>query len=290
MIETKEAKVHYLSSNDNPIVRNKKITVINYDNYDFYILDEDKSSNGANLLFKGEDGEYWMFYNQYISFNRFNSLINDICKNEYEKDDCLRYCNYIKEKVKPIFDNYLESINTRLNYSGFFNYIELAYIEKNHPDLYENAKKSREQYIAIKDEMRRKAEEDMKERRNKEVKEKNQIFKDKITNAKIAIFEGKNVLSEILSFYKNDDYYKQTSQNVFLYLLKEYKIDVPLKTQGYINNKLYSYDFGSNSYRYYGKYNSPTFSDYLVELKNKIDKEYSLDKSVEDIDITDGMY
>lgn len=106
------------------------------------------------------------------------------------------------------------------------------------------------------------------------------------------IINGKEILSKTLEYYKQDEYYSLTYQNNFLYLFKEYGITVPLKTQGYINNKLYSFDFGDNNYRFYGKYVSPYLGKYFIELKDKIfaEKEKSSISKEDDLDITDSMY
>ena len=100
---------------------------------------------------------------------------------------------------------------------------------------------------------------------------------------KTAIHEGKLVLSEAYEYYKDDDYYKKTIQNNFLYLFKEYNIDVPLATQGFINNKLYGYDFGEKVSKSWGKYNGTVLYDSLNKLKSVVDIELSksLEKDLE---------
>ena len=59
-MNVEKARVHYLSMNDNPIVRNKPVFCFTYNGYNLYILEEDKNES-AYLLYKDEYGEYWNF-------------------------------------------------------------------------------------------------------------------------------------------------------------------------------------------------------------------------------------
>ena len=64
-------------------------------------------------------------------------------------------------------------------------------------------------------------------------------------------------------------------------LMKKYGINVPLRTQGWINSKLAMIVFkdGKISYKYYGKSqrdNSTVFKKYLVELENAINEALAI--------------
>lgn len=280
-MKTEKAKVHYISSGQNHIVRNKDVVTLNYKDFDICILDEEKQDYPC-LLYKDQIGEYWMFYYVSVSFERFISLLNNEC-NDYDKYSYTNYCDFVIEKVKPIYDNLPKFFKEKIDNSKYFNCIELSYLEKYYPELYSDAKKSREQFLKTKEEQKIKHECEEKNRRKNKVKEKNQILKDKVENMKESILTGKEVVSEVLNFYKDNDYEKETYQNNFLYLLKEYGIEVPLKTQGYINNKLHSFNFGNSTYRMYGKYSCQTLFNYFDKLKEKVlkEKEISIDKDLE---------
>lgn len=60
---------------------------------------------------------------------------------------------------------------------------------------------------------------------------------------KYKIFIGEMVSVEDFEFYKDDKYSGRTIQNNILYLAKLYGIKIPLATQGFINNRLKSYNF-----------------------------------------------
>lgn len=278
-MNVKKEIVHYLSKSQNHITRRKDVLSFKYKDYELHILKETKH-DASYILIKDKNGEFWMFYNFYISYDMFDKTINNLVE-DFDKKRHIVYCDYQLEQIKKYYDNFIDNIKNRINKNKYFNIIELEYLNKNHPELYPEAVKSREKYLEDK---RTKEQEEQKEReeyRKNTVKNKNKEFFDKIWSMKTAIHEGKVVLSKAYEYYKDDDYYKKTIQNNFLYLFKEYNINVPLATQGFINNNLYSYDFGSNQSKSWVKYNGTTMYDNFIKLKEVIDKELSKTKENE---------
>jgi len=276
-----KVNVHYISSNQTHIVRKKDVLSFRYKDYDLYILNEDKN-DAPYILTKDQNGEYWILYNFFINYRIYERTINDEHK-DFDKDRDIAYCDFTLEKIKKYYDNFIDNIKIRISENKYFNIVELEYLNNNHPELYSEAIKSREKFLELK---RQKEESEQKEReetRKNTVKTKNKEFFDKIWSMKTAIHEGKLVLSEAYEYYKDDDYYKKTIQNNFLYLFKEYNIDVPLATQGFINNKLYGYDFGEKVSKSWGKYNGTVLYDSLNKLKSVVDIELSksLEKDLE---------
>ena len=276
---TENGIVHYLSYNNNLIARKKDIIHFKYKDLDFYILDEDKNEYTSYVLYKDSNNEYWMFYNSSIAFERYNTLLNREL-NEIEKEDYIRYCDFKYNEVKGYNDNMIEIFNEKIKLNKHFNIVELGYLEKNHPELYPEAVKSRETFLKLQQEKRDKEREEENNRKKNIVKTTNKEFLDKIINTKIAIHEGKTIITETLEYYKDDDYDKKTIQNNFLYLLKEYKIDVPLSTQGFINQKLYSYNFETGESKSWGGYKGTTLYVNMDKLKQEIDKEFSKNKEL----------
>jgi len=280
----KKEIVHYISSNQTHIAKKKEILSFKYNDYDFYILNEDRD-NAPYILIKDQFGEYWMLYNFYINYEIYDRTIN----NEYEelsKDRHIEYCNFQLKRIKDYYDNFIDNTKNRILENKYFNIVELEFLNKNYPELYSEAVKSREVYLENKKQKELEEQREREEYRKNTVKTKNKEFFDKIWSMKTAIHEGKLVLSEAYEYYKDDDYYKKTIQNNFLYLFKEYNIDVPLATQGFINNKLHSYHFGEGVSKSWGKYNGTVLYDNLNKLKNVIDKELSKIKEKElEIDI-----
>ena len=292
-MNTEKARVHYLSMNDKPTVRNKDVFCFNYNGYNLYILEEDKNES-AYLLYKDEYGEYWMFYNYAITYDKFDQVINnklDISNRE----GYIEYCDKVVQKVKTIYDNLREGIIEKIKNECFFNHVELQYLADYHPELCDAALKSRTTYREKQRKYREQREQEYKEEISKTVNDKNKIFKDKVNEMKENIISGKDVLSSTLEYYKDGEYPKVTYQNNFLYLFKEYGIDIPLKTQGYINSKLYSFNFESGNCRVEGKYFSHSIGKFLYDLKDKVLEEKrkestELKENIEDIDITESMF
>lgn len=76
-----------------------------------------------------------------------------------------------------------------------------------------------------------------------EVKKTNSIFQKELKEMKYRIFTGEMVNVKDFEFYKDDKYENgKTIQNNVLYLAKEYGINIPLATQGFINNRLVKYN------------------------------------------------
>ena len=274
-----EKGVVHLSCNNNLVARKKDIIHFKYKDLDFYILDEDKGEYVSNVLYKDSNNEYWMFYTSAISFERYNTFLNHEL-NEIEKEDYIRYCDFKYNEVKGYFDNMIEIFNERIKQNKYFNVVELGYLEKNYPELYQDAVKSRETFLKLQRERKDKEQEEENNRKKNIVKTTNKEFLDKIVNTKIAIHEGKTVIAETLEYYKDDNYDKKIVQNNFLYLLKDYKIDVPLSTQGFINQKLDSYNFGEREAISWGKYKGNSLFINMDKLKQEIDREFSQNKEL----------
>lgn len=272
-MNVKKEIVHYLSLNQNHIARKKEVLSFKYKDYELNILNEDRN-DAPYLLIKDQSGEYWMLYNFYISYDMFDRTINNEI-DEYDKKRHIEYCDYQLNQIKSYYDNFIDNIKNKIVDNKYFNIIELEFLNKNYPELYPDALKSRERFLENKKQKEQQEQKEKEEYRKNTVKAKNKEFFDKIWSMKTAIHEGKLVLSETYEYYKDDDYYKKTIQNNFLYLFKEYNIDVPLATQGFINNNLYSYDFGSNVSKSWVKYKGTVMYDNLNKLKNAIDNELS---------------
>ena len=95
---------------------------------------------------------------------------------------------------------------------------------------------------------------------------------------KYKIFIGEMVSVEDFEFYKDDKYSGRTIQNNILYLAKVYGIKIPLATQGFINNRLKSYNFKTRECFYKiideNKRCSTKMGIYLEQISQKVQEEY----------------
>lgn len=283
-MNVEKAVVHYLSTGSNPISREKEVLMLQYNNYNLYILNEDRNEYGAYVLYKDVKGEYWLFKGYTISPKRYIPLINGSI-DEFDREDYTRYCDYMNEKIKAVYDDFPTFLKSKIENESYFSKMELSYIQLYIPELYQEAEKSKELFETRKSEKEAEDKRIEEQRKNQEIKEKNKVFFDKIYSTKVAIHEGKEVISEMIEYYRDNNYDDKVQQNIFLYLFKEYGINVALATQGFINNKLYSYNFGTGGSRSYGKYKGEALYVSLDKLKEEVDKELFKNKNFNEMEL-----
>jgi len=74
-------------------------------------------------------------------------------------------------------------------------------------------------------------------------------------------------------------------------LAKQYGIEIPLATQGFINNRLVKYNFRTGAFSFYASSNkraSTKMHEYMREIHKKVQEEF--DKSVNDLKLKLGMF
>ena len=116
------------------------------------------------------------------------------------------------------------------------------------------------------------AEAEERKRAEREAKEREEEEK-RLAEVKKTITEAENIIRTQGTLY-NDEFEGKT---IVLHLLKKYGVNVPLKTQGWINNALAKVWFkdGEITYSYYTtSRNSTVFMKYLKKLEYAILKEY----------------
>lgn len=111
------------------------------------------------------------------------------------------------------------------------------------------------------------------------VKEHNKVVINQIKKAEQAIINKQKVDNIQITIYKSK--YEYNSTSLILHLMKIHGIDVPLKTQGWINNALadifYNAENDEYSYTYYSSSkNSEVFGKYLSVLISKIKEKYGI--------------
>lgn len=112
-----------------------------------------------------------------------------------------------------------------------------------------------------------------REKQRNEIAEKNKIASDKVQQAIQIIRSKGTVKNDEVTFY-NDSGIGQT-YHMFNYLMRYYGIEVPLRTQGWINKKLVEVTAkdGGCSLQFYKSKNSKcsqSFFDYMYLLIDKI--------------------
>lgn len=133
---------------------------------------------------------------------------------------------------------------------------------------YMELKKQMQEYREEKE--KRKAEEDEKERAAF-MAERNREMEEKISAAKEIIRNGGNLRNDPITIYK--DRYNSSSHSVINHLMDMYNINVPLRTKGWINDKLATAKIEENGTceslqyrRVKGAQCSQKFFEYMNEL------------------------
>ena len=155
---------------------------------------------------------------------------------------------------------------------------ELEYIHRNFPEIYEQAKESRRTFEENRDREQEQERQEQERKEQEKIKAVNDRFKKALKEMKYKIFIGEMVSVEDFEFYKDDKYSGRTIQNNILYLAKLYGIKIPLATQGFINNRLKSYNFKTRDCFYKitdeNKRCSTKMGIYLEQIYQKIQEEY----------------
>ena len=272
MIERNEIESVWFIENNELKNANRVVTKLDYKGQEITILKSEREWIYTDLLIKDNNQVYW---NLGIAPAKFQNFI-DVLNNQADTKT-IEYCNDISKAYKNLD---LECFFAKkINEKGYFNKCELKYISIHIPDLYDKAKKSRENFLterekekAIELQKRAKAEQE-------QVDITNEIFEKRLNEIKQNINLDKEIQVEDLVFYKDKKYENgKTTQNCILYLAKQYGINIPLATQGFINNRLVSYDFGNGTFAYKitdkNKKASNVMHKYLIEISKCVKSEF----------------
>lgn len=270
--QTKIAKVWHIENNE-LTCKNKKVISINFNNIEISILKEEREFYAQDFLIKDKNNEYWKLGIAPIKFQLF--VNNEVIENkeqirieEYKKDITNAYKNI---DLKGFWQKKIEQ-------NKYFNKCELEYIHRYYPDIYEKAKESRKTFEENRDREQEKNRQEQEQWKQEKIKAVNDRFKKALKEMKYKIFIGEMVSVEDFEFYKDDKYSGRTIQNNILYLAKLYGIKIPLATQGFINNRLKSYNFKTRDYFYKiidgNKKCSTKMGIYLEQISQKVQEEY----------------
>ena len=272
MIERNEIESVWFIENNELKNANRVVTKLDYKGQEITILKSEREWIYTDLLIKDNNQVYW---NLGIAPAKFQNFI-DVLNNQADTKT-IEYCNDISKAYKNLD---LECFFAKkINEKRYFNKCELKYISIHIPDLYDKAKKSRENFLterekekAIELQKRAKAEQE-------QVDITNEIFEKRLNEIKQNINLDKEIQVEDLVFYKDKKYENgKTTQNCILYLAKQYGINIPLATQGFINNRLVSYDFGNGTFAYKitdkNKKASNVMHKYLIEISKCVKSEF----------------
>lgn len=261
-----QKKCLYISDNK-AIVRNKKLTcvaeLVNDEVYKNLYVESDYKKDGGMV---------------FIDFGFILMYITNLSKYD-DNPETIKY--RLEDSTDHTFDNYKAYIDICLTNNQFINVAEIKLMElAGESSEYIHTLTDHRQKVLDLREQKHKEEEQKRERENQEyVTEKNKIAEDMISNAEHLITNKETVQNKDITVYKSR--YNSNTSKLILHLMKKYDINIPLKTQGWINQALANifYDESDNSYSYQyykSSKDSTTFSKYLDMLVSKINAKYDI--------------
>ena len=251
---------------------NKIVTKINYKGQEIVVLKSEKERIYTDLLIKDNNKVYWNLGIAPVKFQIFIDVLNNQADLK-----TIKYCNDISNAYKKLD---LECFfNKKINEKRYFNKCELKYISIHIPALYDKAQNSREIFLAEREKEKAIELQKRAKAEQEQVDITNEIFEKKLNEIKQNINLDKEIQIEDFVFYKDNKYENgKTTQNCILYLAKQYGINIPLATQGFINNRLVSYDFGNGTFAYRitnkNKKASDVMHKYMIDISKCVKAEF----------------
>lgn len=270
--QTKIAKVWHIENNE-LTCKNKKVISINFNDIEISILKKEREFYAQDFLIKDKNNEYWKLGIAPIKVQLFAS------NESLEKEEQTRVEEY-KRDITNAYKNIDLKVfwQKKIEQNKYFNKCELEYIHRYYPEIYEKAKESRRIFEENRDREQEQQRQEQEQREQEKIKAVNDKFKRALKEMKYKIFIGEMISVEDFEFYKDDKYSGRTIQNNILYLAKLYGIKIPLATQGFINNRLKSYNFKSRDCFYKitdgNKRCSTKMGIYLEQISQKVQEEY----------------
>jgi len=203
----------------------------------------------------------------------------------YSIDKQMTKYQYQFDRIKHLqsitLDQLLEDIRNKKVDNQFVNVTDIKLIE-----LSGATQKEIQELIDYRQEWynrRHQEEQEKRLKREQEDKEyveaKNKIIEDLVLAAEQAILNKQEVWNNDITIYKSR--YDNHNISLILYMMKQYNINIPLKTQGWINQALtsiqYNEEWKDYSYKYYkSSSNSTVFRKYLNQLIKVIQEKYAV--------------
>ena len=202
-----------------------------------------------------------LFFSTYATYTDITDAINRV-----------RSAGYDSEK------RFIERIGGAIRKENHVSFNELRMLEYVAPIMITPARKARESRIAR---LRANRQKEIKEREERErlfVAEKQKELDTAINSALDIIRNGGTLKNTIVTVYKGE--YDYNSYSMINYLMRKYGVKCPLRTQGWINEKLVTVyiqdgkcDRVSFCYKRKNEKGSQAFFRYMNELIEKVNQD-----------------
>lgn len=195
-------------------------------------------------------------------------------RTDYTVDEVMEQ---IRRKGMDSLENYMAAIKTRLEKQDHFRFTEIEFIKHITPELENQMWESRKVFA---ENQRKKRMEEAAQREAEDqafIAAQNAEAEQTVNKAMEILRNGGKLENHIITFYESR--YKYSSYSIVNYLMRKFGVNVPIKTQGWINNKLGSAMIENGKcerlqyYRAKGAQCSQKFFDYMNELLAKVNAE-----------------
>lgn len=263
-----------------PVIKKKVIMFDSIGNKAVYHNKEVRQVTGNIYIGEIEGTAYYKYYSAYAIFgDRIGLYVGELTGTErVDKIEELVPKNHLSS-----FDDYITAIENRIANNRWINCVEKEYVRNYRPDLVANIEVARTAYKAKQEEQREARVAERKAERIAEAERCNAEFMEVINKAIATLKNGGYVENKYIDLMENPDeagYHEYKHYTTFTYLFDKYGIKLPIRTRGFVIDRLASVTYNaekqSMQYSYMRKGNSKGSSklyDYLYALVDKIKNE-----------------
>lgn len=240
-----------------PIIKKRVVMFDSTGNKAVYHNKDIRQVTGSIYMGEAEGSDYYKLYPLYAVFDdRIGLYIGKLTDTENVES----ITNGVAKNGLTSFDSYIQTIRGRIDKKQWVNCVEKEYIKNYRPDLIadiDNARAAWTERMNEKDKARK--AERIKEQQA-EIKEDNERTAKIIESAKAILRNGGTLENEEITLRNENDYYEVKTRSIINHLLDMYNISVPIRTRGFINERLASVTISADlkgvSYSYFRRGNS----------------------------------
>lgn len=195
-------------------------------------------------------------------------------RTDYSIDEVMEQ---IRRKGMDSLENYMAAIKTRLEKQDHFRYTEIEFIKHIAPELENQMWESRKAYAENQHKKRMEQAAQREAEDQAFIAAQNAEAEQTVNKAMEILRNGGKLENKTVTFYES--IYEHSSYSIVNYLMRKYGVNVPIRTQGWINEKLVSAKIENGKcehlqyYKAKGAQCSQKFFDCMNELLAKVNAE-----------------
>lgn len=195
-------------------------------------------------------------------------------RTDYSVDEVMEQ---IRRKGMDSLENYMAAIKTRLEKQDHFRFTEIEFIKHIAPELENQMWESRKVFAENQHKKRMEQAAQREAEDQAFIAAQNAEAEQTVNKAMEILRNGGKLDNDTVTFYESR--YEHSSYSIVNYLMRKYGVNVPIRTQGWINEKLVSAKIENGKcenlqyYKAKGAQCSQKFFDCMNELLAKVNAE-----------------